>query len=108
MIFPNFPRLNSFPAPAISRVAAAPTRPSVRTRATAPPGSITRGGTSRELYQDSDPWDYYERSKGHYLIHPETQALLEKMLLLLRDEGEEAAFAFIRREVLPKGGKRRP
>ena len=62
----------------------------------------------RELYQDSDPWDYYERSKGHYLIHPETQALLEKMLLLLRDEGEEAAFAFIRREVLPKGGKRRP
>ena len=61
----------------------------------------------RELYQDSDPWDYYERSKGHYLIHPETQALLEKTLLLLRDEGEEAAFAFIRREVLPKGEKRR-
>ena len=51
-------------------------------------------------YTDSSPWDYYAKSLDHYIIHPKTQALLEKMLLMLRDEGEEAALAYIRREVL--------
>ena len=39
-------------------------------------------------------------SLDHYIIHPKTQALLEKLLLMLRDEGEGPAFAYIRREVL--------
>lgn len=54
----------------------------------------------KELYRDSDPYDYYDQSKDHYLIHPNTKALLERLLVLLRDQGEEAAFAYIRREVL--------
>ena len=36
------------------------------------------------------------------LIAPETAALLETMLLKLRDEGEDAAFAYIRHDVLGK------
>ena len=36
------------------------------------------------------------------LIHPATAALLETMLLKLRDEGEDAAFAYIRQEILGK------
>ena len=40
------------------------------------------------------------------MLHEKTQALLEEMLLKLRDEGEEAAFAYIRREILAKEGKR--
>lgn len=54
----------------------------------------------KELYRDSDPYDYYDQSKDHYLIHPNTKALLEKLLVLLRDQGEKAAFTYIRREVL--------
>ena len=38
--------------------------------------------------------------RDHYLIHPNTAALLEKLLLMLREEGEEKTFAYIRREVL--------
>ena len=38
--------------------------------------------------------------RDHYILHPNTRALLEKMLLLVRDEGEEKAFAIIRREIL--------
>lgn len=53
-------------------------------------------------YTDRDPYDYYMRSRDHYLIHPETRALLEKMLGCLKDEGEDAAFAMIRREILAK------
>ena len=36
------------------------------------------------------------------LMHPATSALLEKILLVLRDEGEDAAFDYVRREVLGK------
>ena len=36
------------------------------------------------------------------LIAPETAALLETMLVKLRDEGEDAAFDYIRKEVLGK------
>ena len=36
------------------------------------------------------------------LIHPATEALLEAILLKLRDEGEDVAFDYIRREVLGK------
>lgn len=53
-----------------------------------------------EKYTQKDPWDYYAKSKDHYLLHPETQALIEKLLSILRDRGEEAAFQYIRREVL--------
>ena len=35
-------------------------------------------------------------------IHPETRALLEKLLTILKDEGEDAAYAYIRK-LLKKG-----
>ena len=55
-----------------------------------------------DQYTDSDPWTYYEQSKSHYLLHPNTRALLESMLKKLADEGEDAAFSFIRTEILKK------
>lgn len=58
-------------------------------------------------YQDCDPYLYYERSKSHYIMHENTRALLEKMLMILRDQGEEAAFSYIRKEVLHKNKKNR-
>ena len=47
-------------------------------------------------YTDASPYDYYERSLGHILIHPETAELIGKMLLVLKEEGEDAAFAYVR------------
>ena len=56
----------------------------------------------KDAYTDRAPWEYYERSRSHYLLHPETRALLERLLAMLRDEGEDKTFAFLRTEVLKK------
>ncbi|MCQ4950810.1 hypothetical protein NE646_14340, partial [Bittarella massiliensis] len=47
-----------------------------------------------------------QRSKPHYILHPETRALLEDLLSRLKDEGEEAVFSYIRREVLSAARQR--
>ena len=36
------------------------------------------------------------------MIHPETAVLLEKLLIMLRDKGEDETFAYIRKEILGK------
>lgn len=54
------------------------------------------GPTSRTSTPDAAPYDYYIRSKSHILIHPETSDAIEAMLRVLRDEGEDAAFAYVR------------
>ncbi len=59
-------------------------------------------------YTDADPFDYYWRSRTHYIIHPNTRALLEKLLRTLKEDGEDAAFALIRRDVLHNEKRRRP
>ena len=59
-------------------------------------------------YTDASPYDYYQRSKdlrrtdASRFMHPETAALLDRWLLLLKEQGEEAAFAVIRRELETK------
>jgi hypothetical protein len=55
---------------------------------------------NKERYTDADAYNYYVKSKGHYMLHPKTAALLERMLVMLRDEGEEKTFAYIRRRIL--------
>lgn len=57
----------------------------------------------KEKYTDASPWQYYDRSRETCMIHPKTARLLEDMLLMLRDEGEEKAIAYIRREILKNG-----
>ena len=32
-----------------------------------------------DKYTDASAWEYYQRSKDHYLMHPETRALLETL-----------------------------
>lgn len=51
-------------------------------------------------YTDADAYHYYMKSKSHYIIHPETASLLEKLLTMLKDEGEEKTILYIRREIL--------
>ena len=56
-----------------------------------------------DAFQPGDPYQFYLRGKDkRLLIHPDTAALLETLLIKLRDEGEDAAFDYIRREVLHK------
>ena len=60
---------------------------------------VYRGGD----FDPGDPYKFFLRGKEkRLLIHPATSALLEKILLVLRDEGEDAAFYYVRREVLGK------
>ena len=53
-------------------------------------------------YTDAAAWEYYDRSRDHYILHPETRTQLETCLLILRDKGEDACFAHIRKELLGK------
>lgn len=47
-------------------------------------------------YTDASPWEYYQRGRDFTVMHPATKHQLEKLLVMLRDEGEERTFAFIR------------
>jgi len=58
-----------------------------------------------EKYTDSSAYEYYELSHKHYMIHPDTDRLLKRLLIILRDYGEEKAFAYIRARVLRPGYK---
>ena len=53
-----------------------------------------------DKYTDASAYDYYMNGTGTRvgpLIHPDTAAELEKMLLVLKNEGEEAAFEYVRK-----------
>jgi hypothetical protein len=60
----------------------------------------------RDQYADSDPYAYYMRLRDVHMLHPNTRALLERMLVSLKDEGEQETLAMIRKEILKKGAKR--
>ena len=48
-------------------------------------------------YTQHSPLEYYEKGKDSYMIHPETRALLEYMLHMLDEKGEEFTFAYMRK-----------
>ena len=50
-------------------------------------------------YTDASPYHYFVRSKAELLIHPDTADELEEMLRVLKDEGEDAAFAYVRKRL---------
>ena len=52
-----------------------------------------------DSYTDASPYNYYVNSKGALMIHPETGAELEQMLRVLKDQGEDAAFAYVRQRL---------
>lgn len=49
-----------------------------------------------EKYTDRSALDYYLNAKSRRIIHPETAALIEKLLTMLAEKGEEETFAYIR------------
>lgn len=55
-------------------------------------------------YTPQDPLRYYQKGKEKAPMHPDTKALLEKLLVMLARKGEEKTFYYIRKVIL---GKRR-
>lgn len=56
----------------------------------------------REKYTDSSALEYYNRGKEHYLMHEKTTALLQELLLMLAEKGEDETFSYIRNVVLKR------
>lgn len=60
-------------------------------------------------YTNRSALEYYERENRFIVIHPETRALLEKLLRMLADKGERKTFAYMRkllkREALSKSSE---
>ena len=50
-----------------------------------------------DKYNDGSPLAYFMKAKATRMIHPETSDLIEKLLTMLRDKGEDKTFAYIRR-----------
>ena len=48
------------------------------------------------------PLAYYENGRADELMHKDTRELLEKLLHMLAEEGEETTYRYIRREVLKR------
>lgn len=51
-------------------------------------------------YTDSDPLAYFCSRHSQEKMHPETAALLKKLLIMLSEEGEEKTFAYIRQHLV--------
>ena len=50
----------------------------------------------KEAYKDSDALDYFLAKPDKEFMHPETAASMEHILRMVAEEGEAAAFAYIR------------
>ncbi len=53
-------------------------------------------------YTDRDPLNYYLYGKERPIIHPDTKAILEKLLYMLAEKGEKETFAYVKKELLKK------
>lgn len=60
----------------------------------------------KEQYTDRSPLEYYEHGKDHYMLHEETRELLERLLHMLAEEGEEKTFEYIRTDILKNKRKK--
>ena len=58
-----------------------------------------------DKYTDDAPYNYFMQSRDLILIHKETGDELEKMLTVLKDEGEEAAISYVRKRLKSRDGK---
>ena len=59
----------------------------------------------KDAYTDRSPLEYYELEHSAPVelpIHPMTEALLKRLLEMLAERGEEAALAYVKREIVRK------
>lgn len=53
-------------------------------------------------YKDSDSLEYLQNSQERFIIHKETLEFITMLLTMLKDEGEDKTFAYIKNVVLKK------
>lgn len=53
-------------------------------------------------YTDASPYEYFAQGRGKKIMHPDTVEIIERWLILLRDEGEKIAFRTIKKELKNK------
>ena len=51
----------------------------------------------KDKYNDGSALEYFLRAKGTRVIHPETSELLENILTMLKNEGENKTFEYIKK-----------
>ena len=51
---------------------------------------------NKEKYHQGQPLEYYKKGRSGKLLHPNSQALLEKYLEMLAEKGEEYTFKYIK------------
>ena len=56
----------------------------------------------KEKYTDASPLEYYMSKRDFHILHPQTRELLERLLHMLAEQGEDVTFRYIRKEVLKK------
>ncbi len=56
-------------------------------------------------YDEEKPFLYFDKGRKRRWMHPETSKKLEELLIMLRDQGEEATFSYIK-QVVKKEGKK--
>ena len=49
---------------------------------------------------DASALEYYKKGCHKYIMHPKTAELLEKLLVMLAEKGEEETFSYVRYQVL--------
>lgn len=54
----------------------------------------------KENYTDAAPLEYFLKAKHRRIIHKETSKLLESLLVMLKENGEEKTFDFIKNNLL--------
>ena len=53
-----------------------------------------------DAYKDDSALKYYKKGRAHYLLHPDSAALLEQLLTMNAEKGEDETFKYIRKTVL--------
>lgn len=53
-----------------------------------------------DAYTDGSALEYLQRGRERIRMHPQTRQELEYLLTMLRDQGEEQTFRYIKEEVL--------
>ena len=56
----------------------------------------------KEKYNDRSPLEYYERGLAYTILHKDSRELLETLLHMLAEKGEDATFEYIKNGVLKK------
>ena len=57
-------------------------------------------------FKDSNPLEYYEKGGAKTLLHPKTRELLEFLLRMYAEKGQDYTFAYIRKKILAENNWR--